>query len=144
MIFLHCLYRRAVLEWVIEIHIQKSTLSCKTGSDSKHDAYMKVISCNFQAIKIPFNNIQPIQIRQLHSSINVKTSLVVTQYILWGRLPWNLGPHESYSFNLRLLFEPHHEKTCFCHRRTTKPQFSLRIRTVWSAPLLFAAEMSRS
>ena len=31
--------------------------------------------------------------------------------------------------------EPRHEKTCFCHMRTTKAQISLRIRAVWSAPL---------
>ena len=35
--------------------------------------------------------------------------------------------------------EPRHEKTCSCHMRTTKAQISLRIRAVWSAPLLFAA-----
>ena len=35
--------------------------------------------------------------------------------------------------------EPRHEKTCFCYMRTTKAQISLRIRAVWSAPLLFAA-----
>ena len=37
------------------------------------------------------------------------------------------------------IIEPHHEKTCLCHMRTTKAQISLRIRAVWSAPLLFAA-----
>ena len=36
-------------------------------------------------------------------------------------------------------YEPHHEKPCFCPMRTTKVQISLRIRAVWSAPLLFAA-----
>ena len=36
-------------------------------------------------------------------------------------------------------YEPHHEKTCLCHLQTTKVQISLRIRAVWSAPLLFAA-----
>ena len=36
------------------------------------------------------------------------------------------------------VFEPRHEKTCFCHMRT-KPQISLRIHAFWSAPLLFAA-----
>ena len=36
-------------------------------------------------------------------------------------------------------FEPRHEKTCLCHMRTTKAQFSLRIRAVWSTPLMFAA-----
>ena len=36
-------------------------------------------------------------------------------------------------------FEPHHDKPCFCHMRTTKAQISLRIRAVWSAPLLFGA-----
>ena len=30
-------------------------------------------------------------------------------------------------------------ETCFCHMRTTKAQTSLRIHTVWSAPLLFTA-----
>ena len=30
-------------------------------------------------------------------------------------------------------------KCVLCHMRTTKVQISLRIRTVWSAPLLFAA-----
>ena len=35
--------------------------------------------------------------------------------------------------------EPRQEKTCLCHMRTTKAQISLCIRTVWSAPLLFAA-----
>ena len=36
-------------------------------------------------------------------------------------------------------FEPYHDKTCFCQMRTTKAQISLRIRAVWSAPLLFGA-----
>ena len=35
---------------------------------------------------------------------------------------------------LQILFEPRHEKTCFCPMRTTKAQISLR----GSAPLLFA------
>ena len=39
---------------------------------------------------------------------------------------------------LLLEYEPRHEKTCFSPTRTTKVQISLRIRTVWSAPLLFA------
>ena len=38
-----------------------------------------------------------------------------------------------------LIYEPHHEKTCVGHMRTTKAQISLSIRTVWSAPLLLAA-----
>ena len=44
---------------VIEIiHIQKYTLSCKTGSDSKRNAYMKVISClNFRVITANFSGI---------------------------------------------------------------------------------------
>ena len=40
---------------------------------------------------------------------------------------------------LKLLYEPHYEKICFCHMRTKKVQISLRIRAVWSVPLLFAA-----
>ena len=38
-----------------------------------------------------------------------------------------------------VINEPHHDKTCFCYMQTTKAQISLRIRAVWSAPLLFAA-----
>ena len=41
--------------------------------------------------------------------------------------------------SLNFKYEPRHEKTCFCHMRITKAQISLRIRAVWSAPLLFAA-----
>ena len=40
-----------------------------------------------------------------------------------------------------ITYEPRHEKTCFCHMRTTKAQISLRIRAVWSAPLLLAARI---
>ena len=43
-------------------------------------------------------------------------------------LPRHVCPNES-----------RHEKTCLCHMRTTKAQISLRIRAVWSAPLLFTA-----
>ena len=41
--------------------------------------------------------------------------------------------------NVPCLYEPRHDKTCFCHMRTTKMQISLRICAVWSASLLFAA-----
>ena len=34
-----------------------------------------------------------------------------------------------------LLYEPRHDKNCFCHMQTTKAQISLSIRTVWSASL---------
>ena len=41
------------------------------------------------------------------------------------------------AFNLCcFILEPHHEKTCFYHMRTTKAQIRLRR---WSAPLLFTA-----
>ena len=43
-------------------------------------------------------------------------------------------------FNIyNTINEPRHEKTCYCHMRTTKAQISLHIRAVWSAPLLFTA-----
>ena len=35
------------------------------------------------------------------------------------------------TINLPAWFEPHNEKTCFCHMRTTKTQISLHIRAVW-------------
>ena len=38
-----------------------------------------------------------------------------------------------------LIFEQSHEETWSCHMQTTKVRISLCIRTVWSAPLLFAA-----
>ena len=47
------------------------------------------------------------------------------------------------------LFEPRHQKTCLCHKQTTKAQISMRIRAVWSVPLfavwkvLYIAEISR-
>ena len=45
---------------------------------------------------------------------------------------------KSFEEKLAVSYEPRHEKTCFCHMRTTKMQISLRFHTVWSAPLLFA------
>ena len=52
-----------------------------------------------------------------------------------------LDATNSFPSNTTYLSEnrPHHEKTCFCHMWTTKAQICLRIHTVWSAPLLFAA-----
>ena len=44
----------------------------------------------------------------------------------------------SFDKNYCRLYEPRHEKTCFCPMQTTKVQISLRIHAVWSAPLLFA------
>ena len=41
--------------------------------------------------------------------------------------------------NFLKISEPHHEKSCLCHMRTTKTQIRLRIRAVWSASLLFTA-----
>ena len=37
------------------------------------------------------------------------------------------------------LSETDHEKTCLCQMRPTKTLISLCIRTIWSAPLLFAS-----
>ena len=47
-------------------------------------------------------------------------------------------PAASRSLDL-IKYETHLEKTCLCHMGTTTAQISLCIRTVWSAPLLFAA-----
>ena len=44
-----------------------------------------------------------------------------------------------FKINYWITNEPRHEKACFSHIRTTKAQISLRIRAVWSEPLLFAA-----
>ena len=43
-----------------------------------------------------------------------------------------------YNYNILLPYGPRHEKPVFGGLRTTKAQTSLRIRTVWSVPLLFA------
>ena len=57
------------------------------------------------------------------------------EYILWRtqKQTWFFFPLSFY------IFEPRHDKTCLCYMRTTKGQIILRIRTVWPAPLLFAA-----
>ena len=47
-------------------------------------------------------------------------------------------PYQSWMTIATLPSEPCHEKTCFCHMRTTKAQISLRILAVWSTPLWFA------
>ena len=58
-------------------------------------------------------------------------------YLHWG---WNTIPEsESHRAIFWSSFGPCHKKTCLCHMRTTKVQISLRICTVWSAPLLFAS-----
>ena len=46
----------------------------------------------------------------------------------------------KYHFKIQThtLYEPRYEKTCLCHMRTKKAQFSMRICTVWTAPLLYA------
>ena len=44
----------------------------------------------------------------------------------------NRGYH-LVSGETELLVEPHHEKTCLCHMRTTKTQISLRICSPISA-----------
>ena len=51
-------------------------------------------------------------------------------------LKWFLKGHQMLS---TVRNEPRYEKICFYHMRTTKPQISLHIRAVWSAPLFFAA-----
>ena len=55
---------------------------------------------------------------------------------------WNPGHTENntgYPFKLRLWGVSRAMRKCaLCHMRTTKAQISLRIRAVWSAPLLFA------
>ena len=64
----------------------------------------------------------------LQASTNILIVFVSTRDIksFWSEL-W--GP----------INEPHHEKTCLCHMRTTKAQVSLLIHAVWPAPLLFTA-----
>ena len=47
----------------------------------------------------------------------------------------HVGKHKAYLF----IIEPGMRKCVLCHMWTTKAQISLRIRAVWSAPLLFAA-----
>ena len=65
--------------------------------------------------------------------------VTVLQYTEMENCNWN----QFYTpKSTKQSYEPRHEKTCFCHMRTTKAQISLRIRagcTGWSAPLLFAA-----
>ena len=55
-------------------------------------------------------------------------------------LSWQIQIAETSKISTSpIVFEPRHEKTCFMPMQTTKAQISLRIRAVWSAPLLLAA-----
>ena len=48
--------------------------------------------------------------------------------------------HDIYSKTVStVIIKPRHVKTCFSHMGTTNVQIILRIRAVWSAPLLFAS-----
>ena len=72
-----------------------------------------------------------------------------TIYFVWNHMlvcvkfsKWKLGLNLCNPNQPRgVPFQPHHEKIFLCHMRTTKPQISLRICAVWSAPLLFAAKI---
>ena len=44
---------------------------------------------------------------------------------------WQDPKNGMLGINWLRTYEPHHEKTCLCHMRTTKAQISLRICTVW-------------
>ena len=54
-----------------------------------------------------------------------------------GILLYRVNNRKYYS-NVWSLW-PRHKKTYLCHMRRAMAQISLRISTVWSAPLLFAA-----
>ena len=53
-------------------------------------------------------------------------------------LTWSQTPKDRFSRDVAQLGHVM-RKRVLCHMRTTKVQISLRIRAVWSAPLLFAA-----
>ena len=69
------------------------------------------------------------QIRFCHVSVTLR-------FYKTGNNMYLYGYHEAKkTFKEIKDFEPHHEKTWLCHMRTTKAQISLRIRSVWTAPL---------
>ena len=49
----------------------------------------------------------------------------------WTESSLGAQPHCWFCHEAAHMSEPCHEKTCFCHMRTTKMQFSLRRRAVW-------------
>ena len=61
-------------------------------------------------------------------------SLIKQPYPYSDKKTW-AGPWENVSY----VICEHMRKHVLCHMRTTKVQISLRIRAVWSAPLLFTA-----
>ena len=79
-----------------------------------------VTSPKFTVVEIP--SISPtstkpvdfLQLTQMNSKVN----------------PYTYDQMYGYKVVYILLFEPHHEKTCFCLMRTTKAQISLRICAV--------------
>ena len=58
---------------------------------------------------------------------------------IWLSKPVRDGPDINFKYGSHTQNEPCHWENCLCHMQTTKAQISLRIRAVWSAPLLFAA-----
>ena len=88
------------------------------------------------------NNIKWLQILLVSKTDNVYTKYEIL--ILWHcTLEWwsipGLALEPYWTTNEIKTYQPCHDKTSLCHMQTTKVQISLLIRTVWSAPLLFAA-----
>ena len=65
----------------------------------------------------------------------------VDRFVMRWLISWNIWNTADTKHDVQWRSTKHmcHEKTCLCHMRPTKVQISLRIRAVWSAPLLFTA-----
>ena len=73
---------------------------------------------------------------------NLYTSLVLRNLnnsSIWTLKSTHQSWHPTPQTFLLWRIGPGHAEWILCHTRTTKVQISLRIRAVWSAPLLFAA-----
>ena len=99
--------------------------------------------CGLRAAKLETNHSVEISIKHtlqvFRGIMNVSAVLKVT-FPSHNRLRWIIyGIDRDFCIaHTTNINEPRHEKTCIMPMRTTKVQISLRIRAVWSAPLLFA------
>ena len=63
----------------------------------------------------------------------------ITQIISCLNCRKDMAKMEVKFYNNNIKMSRAMKKRVLCHMRTTKAQISLRIRAVWSAPLLFTA-----
>ena len=81
-----------------------------------------------------------IEFMRKHNSLQIQIStnkFLITK--TWNKehtkMKWFTVSNRAFIVMILSINEPHHEKTCLCHMRTTKVQISLPSHAVWSASL---------